>query len=431
MSTPKRSSSLTSSLLSPRDVRLGHCDANEIRRHSFFRGVDWSKHGTPPPGIVSQSIDLDTLTDAFDHKLNDDVDEVTFEHFFDNTTMGFTTTMSSSLSMAAVAVPPSTWARWVGWSWEPPSDFFGTEPPKPAVSPNMTIKPLPLRQQSAPPLLTPMRAGSYASPQTVPRTAPRSVPRTRPVSERQAFAELVKCVQASARKKLQSAIKMPGSASTVSSLASTAPTWRKEQPPTPTPMSRDVTVSLLASRVPSKGNSSEEGGRPPRSLSRTSSLQTLREDPPPRPLSRNSARSRDDIPTRPRSQTSTRSSKDETSSFLSRLVAVENMPQARSVSRSSSRSTESYTASAPTRPPAATSNAGTMPSDKSAPRTEYRPTEYKPVENRPPPRIAAERLVPPRDPGTGKGGDRMASMRVWHESLQDGLSVSREPLVAY
>lgn len=487
--------SLLSGLLSPREVRLGRKDAGQIRKHSFFREVDWTKQGTPPPGIVSQSIDLNTLAESFDNGCfndqddGDDMNDITFEHYFDNTTVGFTTTLSTSVSMAASAArpaPPVTWGRWVGWSWDPPCDFFGAEPPV-QMSPNMSTHALPaLRQLSAPPLLTPMRVTSKSvSPQTVPRTAPRSMPRTRPVSERQAFNELIKCVQASARKKLASVIKMPGSAaSTASSIASAMPVWRKEQPPTPTPMSRDVTVTSLASRAqsineafPPTGSATASGG----SGSSATNSAAYRQ-PPPRPLSRTSMHSRDDLPSRPLSRTSTRSdihsagggasssatypssgparprsrqssawsSKDET--FLARLVAVDQnaiennreravssasgsgsgTSRSASISTASASASDSHGGSSGSYAAAAAAAAPPTPAPVTAPR--FMPPPSPPPSFSPPPHHGYASTPAPAQARGGRIAPRITyarakkdcdvgAMAAWHESLVDGYSV--------
>lgn len=168
----------------------------------------------------------------------------------------FNASTISAMTSMSIAPSPTVWSKWVGWSLDPPSDYFGDEPP--ASSPVRA----PARA-----LFTPLRRGNQPTPPTILRTAPRSVPRTRPVSERRAFAELVQCVQASARKKIASS-KPPDSTSTVSSTSSP---WRKEQPPTPTPMSREV--SALHRRPLSRQSSrASEEPQPPRSWRKDDTL---------------------------------------------------------------------------------------------------------------------------------------------------------------
>lgn len=185
---------------------------------------------------------------------------MTFDHLFDASTISAMTSMS-------IAPSPSVWSRWVGWSLDPQLDFFGDEPP--TVSP---VRPSPV-------LFTPLRRGPQTVPLTVTRTAPRSVPRTRPVSERRAFAELVQCVEASARKKLDRT-KPPSSASSTSSVSSP---WQKEQPPTPTPMSREVSAFQRRplSRTSSRAASEElvSSRKDDTLLARLAAVDTLLDEP--------------------------------------------------------------------------------------------------------------------------------------------------------
>lgn len=362
---------LTHRLLSSSDVRLGHSDVSEIRKHPFFTGVDWTKKPSSAPQIAPQPIDLGTLAQSFVHDFDDDFSEVTFDHFF-NSSPGLNC-ISMSMSVAA---PPAVWERWVGWSWDPPADFFGEGPPV-LMSPTTQ---LPIRQHSAPPasLFTPLKGGLHATPGTAPRTAPRSCPRTRPVSERQAYAQLVQCVQASARKKLASSnIKVvPSSVETVSSHGS-APWGKKEQPPTPTPMSRDMTLGRR-SRTPS--------------LMSHSSL---------------TSRSR-------HSRTTSRSSRTD-DTFLSKLTETaeydqENLPS-RPISRMSAASTESEQS---------------VKSAKKAPAPLMKPPMREPLSPLAPRAMQPTTLfVPPTDPG---GADRLSSLHTWHRSLEQSLANLEERL---
>lgn len=425
------------------DVRLGTANANEIRHHSFFSDVDWAKKaGRPPPGVTLQPIDLGTLAESFVHDYHNELTEATFDHFFNSP--GFTT-MSTSASMSIV-VPESAWSRWVGWSWSPPAERLGPEHPIITVSPADRALP---RQTSAPPathMFTPLRNGLHATPPTVPRTAPRSVPRTRPVAERQAFAELLRCVEASAKKKLASTRPVPGSTSTVSSV--TSPTvWRKEQPPTPTPMSRESTT-LSATFV------SKAGIAVPRPLSRTSS----RTDLPSRPSSRTSGHSRQGSTASrgsqenslgPPSRSGSWRLRDDT--FLAKLAAVEaekpsamRSPPSReetifsnSGERQATLSPPEARGAAPARWTLSSIQEGQRPPTPrdSAPE----PHRRKPQESVPKygalgaispnelpraPRSVKTDYVPPRNPGNVGDGSHLERLEVWHKSLERGLDVS-------
>ncbi|KAL1411124.1 hypothetical protein Q8F55_002074 [Vanrija albida] len=418
--------SLLSGLLSSAEIRLGHSDVGEIRRHPFFSAVDWTKQGVPPPGVAPQPIDLTTLTDSFEHGFSD-MDDVTFDHFF-NSSPGLTT-MNHSVSVAVPSAPVA-WARWVGWSWDPPTDFFGTEPP-------LTVSP-PTKQAFLAPAVatnmmhTPRRGGVHAgTPPTVPRTAPRSVPRTRPVSERQAFAELVKCVQASARKKLaSSAIKMPGSASSVNSSTMSPPIWRKEQPPTPTPMSRDVTALTATmrtfrplSRTSSRGS---DGSQLP--SSRSGSLR-LRDEAVLNKLA--AAEQDESTVVRPRTTTRSGLSRLGDDTMLAKLLAADRdkgesrvlpaRPRSRASSVRSQSSRESLRPLTPLSemPPLGERPVNTVSSGTESSRSRDTPDKVMPAKKTPSP--PADKYVPPRDPGV-VGGDRIASLGQWHHSLEDGLS---------
>lgn len=380
-------------LLSSCDVRLGHSDVSEIRKHPFFSGVDWTKKPSATPQIAPQPLDLGTLAESFVHDF-DDMSDITFDHFFASSPG-----LSMSMSMS-VAAPPAVWERWVGWSWSPPADFFGEGPPV-LMSPTTQ---LPIRQHSAPPagLFTPLRGGfaSSATPGTVPRTAPRSCPRTRPVSERRAYAQLVQCVQASARKKLASSAgvhaglgagsgmatgPVPGSAETVSSQASG---WGKEHPPTPTPMSRES--SSLASLARRSRTPSLMGQH-----SRTPSLGSMQSGLTARSTSRTASRA------------STRSSRDDT--FLSRLTeraeSDEEKVHAFGISPSSG---DPPVSSTPVPSPAGKPVAG-------LPKRLARREPLSPLA----PRARSNILpfVPPTHPG-GKGLD---TLETWHCALKNSL----------
>ncbi|TXT13689.1 hypothetical protein VHUM_01056 [Vanrija humicola] len=431
--------SLLSGLLSPAEIRLGHTDVGEIRRHPFFNGVDWTKQGACPPGIAPQPIDLTTLTDSFEHGFSD-MDDVTFDHFF-NSSPGLTTAMSHSVSVA-VDSAPAAWARWVGWSWDPPTDFFGSEAP-PSVSPPTKLTllaPAPATNMMHTPLRGVVNGGT---PPTVPRTAPRSVPRTRAVSERQAFAELVKCVQASARKKLaSSAVKIPGSASSVNSSSMSPPIWRKEQPPTPTPMSRDVTALTATMRTfrPLSRTSScgSDGSQLP--SSRGGSLR-LRDEAVLAKLG--SAEQDESTVVRTRAPRGSSRLGDDT--MLAKLLAADReqaenrsqplpppppRPRSRASSVRSQSSRESLRPLTPLSemPPLGERPVNTISSGTASSRSRDTPGKPAPAAKKPPapppvdkPAPPADKYVAPRDPGVG-GGDRIAALGQWHRSLEDGLS---------
>ncbi|EJT47327.1 cAMP-dependent protein kinase [Trichosporon asahii var. asahii CBS 2479] len=357
------------------DVRLGHSDVSEIRKHPFFFGVDWTKKPTPAPQIAPQPIDLGTLAESFMHDFDDDFSDVTFDHFF-NSSPGIT---SFSMSMS-VAAPPAVWERWVGWSWDPPADFFGEGPPV-LMSPTTQ---LPIRQHSAPPasLFTPLKGGLHATPGTAPRTAPRSCPRTRPVSERQAYAQLVQCVQASARKKIASStIKViPSSVETASSQASVP--WGKEQPPTPTPMSRDTTTGRR-SRTPSLMSHSSLTSRSRHS--RTASRSSRTDETFLSRLTETTENDQENVPSRP----------------VSRLSGISGISGVSGISAASTESTKS-----------AGSAKGLAPPKRGPTREPLSPLAAK-AKQPPPPYIA------PTDPG---GSDRLSSLETWHRSLEESLT---------
>ncbi len=440
-------------LLCMNDVRLGTTDCAEIKRHSFFSGVDWTKKpGPPPKGISLAPIDLGTLAESFVHEY-DEITERTFDHFFNSPGL---TTMSTSMSMS-MAVPESTWSRWVGWSWAPHGEFFGPDKPVITLSPASRAT----RQSSAPPathMFTPIRGGLHATPPTAPRSAPRTLPRTRDVAERQAFAQLLRCVEASAKKKLASTRPVPGSASTVSSI--TSPTMWRKQPPTPTPMSRETTT--LNATFTSKA-----GVPVPRQLSRTSS----RTDLPSRPSSRASGHSRQGSGASrnsmdgslPPSRSGSLRLRD--SAFLAKLTAAadgdkplrsppicENPTRPAERRRSSSLSLQVETAGPSERrksisfSPQPETAAFRQP--LSSIQESRRAPLAQPIEkpSQPPrptqklkhkygalgadadelPRAVAkgDAYIPPRHPGKVGDGSRLAALEVWHKSLENGVDVS-------
>ncbi|KAK4688667.1 hypothetical protein P7C73_g1440, partial [Tremellales sp. Uapishka_1] len=252
-------------LLVPAARRIARNGCWEIHSHPIFEGVEWNSVGkTRPPSWLSSpdAIDLATLAVSFHQpssfKTEDSTNDITFDHFFEKSSPGLTSkTIPAALETDPQGQPVCNhppWERWVGWSWDPPPDFFGHETPSP-LAPQPPLAALPHRARSVPlprDLMTPLRPSHLASTTpgifrsgSIPRTAPRTVARTRPVSERQGFRELLVCVQQSARKK---AAKNGDSISSLGSNGEVAllnGRWGdvKEVPPTPTPRSRDVTTN--------------------------------------------------------------------------------------------------------------------------------------------------------------------------------------------
>jgi len=108
-----------------------------------------------------------------------------------------TTTLTSSCSSNQTTrnLEQSIPDRWCGWTWIAPPRAF-SQPSSPTTS-NRPMRPLP---RQVPPV-TPARTGASIA---MPMTTPRSKVRSRPISDKRAMAELVKCVQHSARKRASS-----------------------------------------------------------------------------------------------------------------------------------------------------------------------------------------------------------------------------------
>lgn len=112
-------------------------------------------------------------------------------------------TSSCSSDHTAPFVPAGD--RWCGWTWIPSPDAFhshSTSPPSLALGPSADrpVRPLPRQSQGLGVPVTPARSTAIS----MPLTTPRSTVRKRPVSDTRAMAELVKCVQHSARKRASS-----------------------------------------------------------------------------------------------------------------------------------------------------------------------------------------------------------------------------------
>jgi hypothetical protein len=108
-----------------------------------------------------------------------------------------TTTLTSSCSsnQTTRTIEQAAPDRWCGWTWIPPPHAFA-QPSSPTTS-NRPMRPLP---RQVPPV-TPARTSTSL---IMPMTTPRSKVRSRPISDKRAMAELVKCVQHSARKRASS-----------------------------------------------------------------------------------------------------------------------------------------------------------------------------------------------------------------------------------
>jgi hypothetical protein len=108
-----------------------------------------------------------------------------------------TTTLTSSCSsnQTTGTIQQSAPDRWCGWTWIPPAHAI-SQPSSPTTS-NRPMRPLP---RQVPPV-TPARTSASI---VMPMTTPRSKVRSRPISDKRAMAELVKCVQHSARKRASS-----------------------------------------------------------------------------------------------------------------------------------------------------------------------------------------------------------------------------------
>jgi hypothetical protein len=122
--------------------------------------------------------------------------EVTFDHHFQSS-VGMTTTLTSSCSsnQTTKTIDQIAPDRWCGWTWISPPHAF-SQPSSPTTS-DRPMRPLP---RQVPPV-TPARTNASI---VMPMTTPRSKVRSRPISDKRAMAELVKCVQHSARKRASS-----------------------------------------------------------------------------------------------------------------------------------------------------------------------------------------------------------------------------------
>ena len=168
----------------------------------------------PPLSLQAPSaMDLSGSTNSLDdlEPPTMSLDGITFDHFFEPSSCSSRLLQRSPTSRHRLEPsdgPPELTSRvkqWLGWSCSPLSDSIA----RVVRSPQSHAKPLPFPHRT--PLMTPSRGIDHrALHMATPRTTLRGVPRTRPVTERQAFCELLKCVEMSARKKAPA---KPGSVS--------------------------------------------------------------------------------------------------------------------------------------------------------------------------------------------------------------------------
>ena len=170
----------------------------------------------PPASILSLPvIELGDKTDQTDT-------EITFDHHFQSS-VGMTTTLTTSCSSNNTNPLEPIPDRWCGWTYIPPPTAFASSFPLPAgTSSDRPMRPLPRHMQIPP--VTPARS-TASMPLPLPMTTPRSTVRKRPVSDQRAMAQLVKCVQYSARKR----------ASSVKPRLSSGPAGKDVWTPTPKP----------------------------------------------------------------------------------------------------------------------------------------------------------------------------------------------------
>ena len=167
-------------------------------------------------------------------------DDVTFDHFFgsspgilEKTPSSDATIVSGQASGADEVKESSNQRRWLGWSWTPPADAFGQQPPSAFSSPNLLTLPTSF--------VTPARhsrAIATSRDLSPPYSMPKSVARTRPLSQRRAFAELKRCVYLSARKRAAAYGRLPSPLLRLPDRPNGL-----DAPPTPTPRSRDASES--------------------------------------------------------------------------------------------------------------------------------------------------------------------------------------------
>ena len=173
-------------------------------------------------------------------------DEVTFDHFFrsspgipQESSLSSTMPVSLQASGAEDVQGFGDQRRWLGWSWTPPPNAFGQQPPSAVSSPDTPIVPTSL--------VTPTRrsqASAGLPDVSPPYSMPKSVTRTRPLSERRAFEELKRCVHQSAQKRVAAHGRSMGPILRLLDRSN-----GRDAHPTPTPRSRDVSESDVRSHL--------------------------------------------------------------------------------------------------------------------------------------------------------------------------------------
>jgi hypothetical protein len=135
---------------------------------------------------------------------------MTFDHHFQSS-VGMTTTLTTSCSSNNTNPLEPVPDRWCGWTYIPPPSTFAPSPSSPVLAKSFSDRPMrPLPRHVQNPPVTPARS-TASMPLPLPMTTPRSTVRKRPVSDQRAMAQLVKCVQYSARKRASSVKPRPSS----------------------------------------------------------------------------------------------------------------------------------------------------------------------------------------------------------------------------
>ncbi|KAK8849670.1 hypothetical protein IAR55_005005 [Kwoniella newhampshirensis] len=188
------------------------------------------------PVSFPKAIDLHSL--SFGEYGTSDVDEFTFNHFFDASRSTDITTPSNETATVG-SDNAEVLTRWLGWSWDPDPDFFSFNQSSTQVTSNRL---LPTQNEH---FVTPARS-CYSSSALEKGQRPsskdehaltRSHDRPRLLSERQAFEELIHCVQMSARKRISG-----GSQSSFD--RSPWPRRLVDASPTPAPHTRDASRAI-------------------------------------------------------------------------------------------------------------------------------------------------------------------------------------------
>jgi len=213
---------LLDQLLSKRADRLGRRGVQAIKQHSFFGYMRWDTvgRGTPPAGLsIPEVLHMSPPDDSMDPIVSSESNrfgtEPTFEHLFVNSSM---VDDAGNMSQRPF-LPPSrpyhaeSMRRWLGWTWEPPSNGF--QDPLQASCPSSRPSdrgdlPTALSVTTPARRVVPIAADAVHT-----KSAGRgqqSPRRSRHLSERQAYREMLQCVETSARKrKLASSPNRPNS----------------------------------------------------------------------------------------------------------------------------------------------------------------------------------------------------------------------------